>query len=72
MNIVKVVDLTKTKISKSGKEYHPSYFLLELDSLNDGVDCSLLVNFPFMKEDRKLIEAKAKVRYIKPKKEENA
>lgn len=68
MKIIKYVDLRKKKLSKTGREYHPSYFALVSDD-KDHVHFSFLVNFPFIAEDRKLIEAVAEVRYIKDEEE---
>lgn len=70
MKIIKIIDKRKTCTSKrTGKEYHPSYYVLSMDKMNDGIDYSCLINL-VDNGDRKVIDVIADIR-VKEAKNDN-
>lgn len=57
MQLIKIYNKKKVCKTKDGKDFHPTYYVLELDKMNDGLCATLLINFPNIKNERKLIDA---------------
>lgn len=59
MKLIKICNKKKTCQTKDGKSYHPTYYVLDLNRMDDGLSTRILVNFPNLKTDRKLLDSVA-------------